>query len=85
MSSIRCPTCHAALGDNYREGQKVTCSQCGFVIKIHYSLAHQMRDPVGLLLRDPKYVRKGLRIIFVIVLIIMTVIFYFEWCYSATS
>ena len=54
---IRCPKCKCVLGDGLREGQETTCSACGMAFKVHYTLKDQLCDPIGLLVRDPKYVR----------------------------
>lgn len=54
----RCPKCSCVLGERLQEGQEITCPECGLKTIIHYTLMDQLRDPVGLLLRDPKYISR---------------------------
>jgi DNA-directed RNA polymerase subunit RPC12/RpoP len=72
---IHCPKCNQELGDGLREGQETSCHRCGFRIKVHYTLKDQLRDPMGLLLRDPKYVsrRSQLAAIFAVIFIVVLV------------
>jgi len=67
-----CPKCGHQLGEALREGQETTCPKCGLTIVIHYSLREQLKDPIGLLSRDPKYVSKKsqLKLIYVILFVI---------------
>ena len=52
---MKCPDCGWNLGEGLRQGQRTTCPHCGKEVQVHYSLREQLRDPIGLLLRDPKY------------------------------
>jgi DNA-directed RNA polymerase subunit RPC12/RpoP len=77
----RCPKCSRELGDGLREGQETVCPRCGLEIRIHYSLREQLSDPIGLLVRDPKYVskRSQLGLIFVILFIVVLVGILITW------
>ena len=78
---IRCPKCNRELGEGLREGQETSCPQCGFKIRVHYTLKDQLRDPIGLLVRDPKYVsqKSQLGVIFVVVFIVALIIILIVW------
>ena len=69
---MHCPKCNRELGEGLREGQETTCPQCGSKVEVHYTLKEQLRDPLGLLLRDPKYVnpKSQLGLIFIVVFIV---------------
>ncbi len=74
---MKCPDCGWNLGEGLRQGQRTTCPHCGKEVQVHYSLREQLRDPIGLLLRDPKYVSKRFqaRLLVILVLIVALVIF----------
>ncbi len=77
----RCPKCDRELGDGLREGQETICPQCGLKILVHYSFREQLSDPIGLLVRDPKYVSKKfqLGLVFVVLFIVVLVAILIVW------
>src|SRR5205085_597202 len=76
ISTVKhCPKCNWELGDALREGQQTRCPKCGFEIVVHYTLKEQLRDPMRLLLRDPKYISKKSQLITILVIILLVVFF----------
>ena len=74
MLQMKCPNCSAMLPQNSKEGEKVICLNCGEQVRIHYTLMDQLKDPVGILLRNPKYVRKQFDWISLAILILFIVL-----------
>lgn len=68
---MKCPACGYDLDKCTREGQAITCPSCNQTIHVHYTLKEQLRDPCGLLLRDPKYVRISFRVAFAVAFVLL--------------
>lgn len=70
LMPLKCPQCNQLLGDAVREGQITTCPRCGMRVKVHYTIWDQLNDPIGMLTRDPKYVRPIFRFLFVLTIVL---------------
>jgi hypothetical protein len=43
-------------------------------VVVHYTFEDQLRDPIGLLLRDPKYVSRKFQVAFIFVFLLVVTI-----------
>lgn len=71
---MNCPNCNAILPKNAQEGEEIICLSCSKKVSMHYTLKEQLKDPLGILFRNPKYVRKQFKWVFIIVVIVAVIL-----------
>ena len=62
-----------------KQGTQIECPSCGAQTRVRYSFQDTLRDPSGVIRRDPKYVSQPLTVIICVVFAIVALLILFAW------